>query len=117
MGAEWVVTSRLTSVEVASAVWRQVREGWLSAHQAEGMVARLFAEIESALVVEFAAEVTRMAAELICRHPLRAGDAVQLASALFFRTGVPGPMEFIAFDARLNAAARAEGLPTPAANL
>ena len=49
---------------------------------------------------------------LMLRHPLRTGDAVQLASALTMleRTGIRTGLDFISFDGRLNAAASAEGL-------
>lgn len=47
---------------------------------------------------------------LLVRHPLRAGDAIQLASALLLRRELAEPVTFAAYDDRLKAAARAEGL-------
>ena len=44
------------------------------------------------------------------RHPLRAGDAIQLASALLLRRELGEPVKFVAYDNRLKAAAKAEGL-------
>ncbi len=47
---------------------------------------------------------------LLVRHPLRAADAIQLASALLLRRELNEPVTFAAYDDRLKAAARAEGL-------
>lgn len=60
--------------------------------------------------------VCRLAIEVLRRHALRAGDAIQLASALDLRQRMTGPVEFVCFDQRLNAAARSEGLLTPSAS-
>jgi hypothetical protein len=49
--------------------------------------------------------VTRAQA-LLQRHPLRAGDAVQLASCLELRDELEDPIGLVAFDDRLIAAAR-----------
>lgn len=49
------------------------------------------------------------AARLVARHPLRAYDAMQLASALAVMEADPRT-RFACFDAQLNAAAAAEGL-------
>jgi predicted nucleic acid-binding protein len=43
------------------------------------------------------------------RHPLRAADALQLASALFLRESAGQPVLFLCFDERLVAAAKEEG--------
>ena len=47
---------------------------------------------------------------LLARHPLRAGDAIQLASALLLRRELSEAVTFAAYDDRLKAAAKAEGL-------
>jgi predicted nucleic acid-binding protein len=49
---------------------------------------------------------------LVTRRALRAGDAVQLASALYLQTRTGGKIQFVAYDMRLIEAARAEGLKT-----
>ena len=103
-------TSRLTEVEVASALMRRWREGSFGTAERDRALAALVADLGSLTIVELAPLVTSRARRLLERHPLRAGDAVQLASCLVLRDATSGPVAFAAFDGRLNEAARAEGL-------
>jgi len=58
-------------------------------------------------------ELRRDAGRLVRIHPLRAGDALQLAAALTWASS-PLAGEIVAFDERLRDAARLEGLtPVP----
>jgi hypothetical protein len=50
------------------------------------------------------------AVALLIRHQLRASDAVQLASCLHLRRLASTEVRLLAYDNRLNDAARAEGL-------
>lgn len=50
------------------------------------------------------------ARSLLLRHPLRAGDAIQLASCLYLQRELAQPVPFIGFDDRRVEAARCEGL-------
>jgi predicted nucleic acid-binding protein len=59
-------------------------------------------------VLPLAAQILRRARQVIERHALRAGDAVQLASALSLAASLP--TEFASADERLSQAARREGL-------
>jgi hypothetical protein len=61
-------------------------------------------------VVELSTPVGTRARALLARHPLRVGDAIQLASALLLRRELEEGVSFTAYDGRLNAAAKAEGL-------
>ena len=61
-------------------------------------------------MVEVTPDITAEARALILRHPLRAGDAIQLASCLYLQRELREPVPFVAFDQRLLGAARAEGL-------
>ncbi len=54
-------------------------------------------------------EILRTAARSLARQPLRAYDAVQLASALAARAADPSLTLFACFDETLARAARAEG--------
>jgi hypothetical protein len=54
-------------------------------------------------------EITIDARALLLRHPLRASDAIQLASCLYLRRELNQPVPFVAFDQRLLEAARGEG--------
>jgi predicted nucleic acid-binding protein len=66
------------------------------------------------MVIELSEMINRRAEDLLLAHPLRAYDAVQLASALdtaafFAAVGLAAPI-FVSADRRLLAAAEAEGL-------
>ena len=103
-------TSRLTEVEIASALMRRWREGSFGAAARDRALAALAADLEALTIVEVAPPVTGRARALLERHPLRAGDALQLASCLLLRDSTGGGVAFAAFDDRLCQAARAEGL-------
>jgi predicted nucleic acid-binding protein len=105
-----VATSRLSEVEVASALVRCTREGGIASADGERAIARLSDDLAAVHVVELIPEVTARARSLLRQHPLRAADAVQLASCLFLGDELAEAVPFVAFDARLRAAARAERL-------
>src|SRR5688500_16622682 len=73
-------TSRLSAVEIVSALVRRSREGALSEAERDRAMAALEADIAAILVVELTPEIATRAQALLQRHPLRAGDAIQLAS-------------------------------------
>lgn len=104
-------TSRLSEVEVASALVRRAREGAFPIEERDRGLAALEADFGGLLVVELIPEITAAARMLLLRHHLRAGDAVQLASCLYLQRELAEPVPFIAFDDRLGRAARREGLP------
>lgn len=107
----------MTLVEVASALARRGRAGDLSADDAARLAAALEADASRLLLVEFTRRVEIRARSLIAAHPLRAGDAVQLASCLHLRDRTGDEMEFIGYDVPMNRAARAEGLRTRGAKI
>ncbi len=108
-----VVVSDLAYVEFHSAVARRRRDGVLAATEAAAVVARFRREWTDRARVAVSRDVLERAAELLYLHPLRALDALQLASALLVAAGAPEPPRFGAADLRLRAAARAEGLVAP----
>ena len=77
-----VVVARLSDVEVVSAFARLTRERAMSATQRDRAVSAFIADLAAWTVVEMNSEVTRAARRLLLRHTLRAGDAIQLGSAL-----------------------------------
>jgi predicted nucleic acid-binding protein len=108
------VVSRLTEIEVASAFGRSVRAGILSSEEGERALASLRADVARWQVVELTGEVVTEAVRLLSRHPLRAADAIQLGSALVFTQAMGQDLDgFVAFDQRLEDAARAERLAVP----
>jgi predicted nucleic acid-binding protein len=116
------LTSRVTMVEVWSALARRRREVSISPqHHSEA----LDAFREDCLIryrfVEFDLPVIESAGQLLERYPLRAYDAVQLASALaasrvLAEASLPLPV-FLSADDHLLAVADAEGLLTDNPNL
>jgi predicted nucleic acid-binding protein len=112
LAADVPATSRLSAVEIASAVARRVREGVLSGEDRDRILAALDGDMTAMLVVEITAAVITSAQRLLQRYPLRAGDAIQLASCLHLQEHVEDDLTFVGFDDRLLAAARAERLKT-----
>ena len=112
-----VAVAQITSVEIISGLARQAREGLISALEMQKL--RLLVGTHIALeyaIVEFEPSVVQRAEDLLLAHPLRAYDAVQLASTLDLRarlsaTGLAAPI-FVSADRRLLAAAETEGLLT-----
>lgn len=111
-----VATSRLSEVEIASALARRCREGTLRRRDLDRALAALHTDIGSIALVELVTEVVQAAIALLARHPLRTGDSVQLASCLYLRRQLAEEVRLLAYDARLNEAARAEGLTLVAAD-
>lgn len=124
-GTEWVrdlaapdagnllLTARITMVEFYSALARRRREGAVPTN-AIRVAARAFTKHSASEYdfVELTMEVVQVARELLERHPLRAYDAVQLASALVANQVLSAnglsSLIFVSADARLNRAADAE---------
>jgi predicted nucleic acid-binding protein len=103
-------TARLSAVEVASALARRCREGAFSVAERDRALTALEDDLSALRVVELSRPVVAEARVLLVRHPLRADDAIQLASALLLRRELAEPVTFAAYDDRLKSAARAEGL-------
>lgn len=106
-----VVVSRLSEVEVISAFSRLARAGLWGGDERDRASAAFTRDLVEWHVVELPVEVISRARILLGRHPIRAGDAIQLASAQYFQQMLARPLElFVAFDDRLIDAARGEGL-------
>ena len=103
-------TSRLSAVEIASALARRCREGVFVVKERDRALGALEADFSALFVVELSAPVVAAAQALLVRHPLRAGDAIQLASALLLRRELNEEVSFAAYDDRVKAAAKAEAL-------
>jgi uncharacterized protein len=112
LNAEAVAVSRISDVEVPSAFARLVRERRLSSRARRRALQAFVGDVGAWHVVEVTAAVTALARDLLLRHDLRSGEAIQLASALWLRQAVP-LAGFVAFDTRLGSAARAEQFAMP----
>lgn len=102
--------SRLSEVEVASALVRRAREGAFTVAERDRALASLANDFAALIIVEFTPEIAIAARALLVSHRLRAGDAVQLASCLYLQREMRESLPFVVFDDRLGEAARHEGL-------
>jgi hypothetical protein len=117
-----VFISQLALPEVFAAFSRKEREGVLTQAQVRQLrqdFARDFSSLFAPVVVSL--DVLRTAADLTTRHPLRAYDAVQLATALIVNaehiTNNLPPIVFVSADNQLCQAAQLEGLKVENPNL
>jgi predicted nucleic acid-binding protein len=101
-------TATLTEVEVRSALQRLVREGRLDIAQAQRLTQRVTQHFTRRYqVIRVTRTIVAQAGLVLERHPLRAYDAVQLASALVLGTE---DAVFVTWDVRLARAAVSNGL-------
>ena len=114
--ADPAAASRLSEVEVASALVRRARQGAFTVEERDRALASLADDFGTLIIVEFTPEITAAARALLLRRRLRAGDAVQLASCLYLQREMRQPLPFVAFDDRLAEAARHEGLTVVSAS-
>ena len=101
--------SRLSEVEVASALARRTRTGECSVEARDAALVTLAKDMDSFLVVELTPAVTRRAALLLNAYSLRAADAVQLGSFLHLQEKLGLDIPFVVFDTRLADAAAETG--------
>lgn len=110
-----LLTSRLAIVEMISAFTRRLRDGSLT-RQEFMKVRDAFREdcLSEYQIMPPTLDIVDLACSLLERHPLRAYDAVHLATALsahlFLHKWGYRDLVFLSSDERLNRAASAEGL-------
>lgn len=127
IGSRWVQTitapptsnlllvSRITRVEVLSALARLQRDGNIDPSKMTTTL-NLFQYdwTYEYQVIELDQHITELTGQLVQRYPLRAYDSVQLASALslhpFFSRIDPQIYKFVCADDRLLTVAQAEGM-------
>lgn len=104
--------ARITWVEVLSAVARRQREGTLGSAQVAAIIAAFRFHLDTQYqVIELDQALCEAAGQLLLTYPLRAYDAVQLASGLQLQSTFAS-LVFLTADTRLIAIAQAEGLMT-----
>ncbi len=112
-----VITTKLSVAEVLSAMNRRRREANITATEYAKFSGDFLSFVETDYeMVELSDAVLLEAQRRLETHPLRAGDAIQLASALLANAQLQSvefpALIFLASDARLLTAAQSEGLPT-----
>jgi uncharacterized protein len=109
--------SRITWVEVLSALARREREGSLTPTDRTLIIQRFRSDLNNQYqVIELDAKLAETAGQLVEQYPLRAYDAVQLASVNriqpAFATEQSTSLIFLTSDDRLSAVAQSLGLLT-----
>lgn len=105
-----MATSRITEIEIASALNRRGREGSITEDDRDRALSALGNDLRSLFIVELTPSVHRKSLILLRRYPLRAADSLQLASCLEIAEQLGLPVRLVAFDVRLRDAAHGEGL-------
>jgi predicted nucleic acid-binding protein len=105
-----LAASGLAIVEVPAALFRRARAGEVAMAEAQTHAAEVARDLDQMYVVEARKAVLDCARDLVERHPLRAYDAVQLASALRIVHSTAASVTFVCADRGLAGAATAESL-------
>jgi predicted nucleic acid-binding protein len=124
-GSEWarhvlsqlppMAIAEITIVEAAAALARRWRMGEITAEEYRFAKHVFLEETRWARVVSARRSAVEWATDLIDRHPLRAYDALQVATALELNRALEAEgfsLTFVSADDRLCAAAEHEGLTT-----
>lgn len=107
------VVSAVLPVEVRSALRRRVAEKTLDEKRVPAILKRFAADRPFWTVVEVSGEVLAAAETLSAAHPLRALDAIHVASAQLFAARTASPkLIFVSADLRQTTAAAALGMAT-----
>lgn len=109
LGNPQIVVWHGTPVELESAIARRLREGHLSDSQALEAREKLALLSAAWIEVEPTDTVRTRAIRVVRTHPLRTGDAFQLAAALVVTGENPVGHQFLTGDTRLALAAQTEG--------
>jgi uncharacterized protein len=112
-----LIIARITWVEVLSALARRQRDGSLSAPDVDLIIQRFRFDLNNQYqVVELDRTLAESAGQLVNQYPLRAYDAIQLASVLriqpTFATATSTSLVFLTADDRLLTIAQTAGLLT-----
>jgi len=104
-----VMVWTMSKVEVFSALCRRLREGSLKEDVFDSAKKRMNDFFDMASEVISVPKVKDRAQRLLQVHPLRAADAMQLASVLVATQEDPSKAPMMSFDERLIQAAKREG--------
>lgn len=107
------VVSAVLPVEVRSAVRRRVAEKTLDGKRVPAILKRFAADRAFWTVIEVSGEVLATAETLSAAHPLRALDAIHVASAKLFAGRIASPaFTFVSADIQQTTAVAALGINT-----
>ena len=107
------VVSAVLPVEIRSALRRRVAEGTLDESRVAAILKRFTADRPFWTFIEVSREVLTAAESLSAAHPLRALDAIHVASAQLFAVRIGSrPFTFVSADVRQTTAAAALRMDT-----
>ena len=127
-GSEWVESifeptaentvhlAQIGTVEVAAALSKKVRTRELTPEEYEAELLSFLADVqnEEYEIIQLSSQIVDLAVDLTKRYPLRAYDAVHLATAIITNADLLAatlpPLIFISADSVLCGVARGEGL-------
>jgi predicted nucleic acid-binding protein len=109
---EPIGTAKIAYAEIFWGLARRRRASELSESDYSLACQRFETDWSFYLRVDLLDEILSLARKLIERYPLRAFDAIHLASAMTLGRAVEETVTFVAADTRLLHAAEGEGLPT-----
>ena len=109
-GARVITTSKLAYPEILSAFMRKHRAGEIERKLLETIIGQFEADWDKFFVVEFHDELMKPVRVLIEKHFLKGADTIHLSSALWLEQATKLKLTFVASDAGLLNAARAENL-------
>jgi len=104
-----VMVWTMSKVEAFSALCRRLREGSMKEHVFDSAKKRMNSFFDMTFEVISVPKVKDRALRLLQAHPLRAADAMQLASILVATQEDPSKVPIMTFDDRLIQAAKREG--------
>lgn len=104
-----VLVWTMSKIEVFSALCRRFREGALKEGDFDSAGKRMNDFFNISFEIVAISKVKARALRLLQVHPLRAADALQLASALIVTQEDPSKLTIMCFDQRLALAAKIEG--------
>jgi predicted nucleic acid-binding protein len=108
--AQPACTGLLTLPEVAAAISRAARLGWIEMSESQRAISLFHGEWEQFGRLPISEATVRRAGELACRHDLRGYDSVHLACALLYQDGLGLQVTLATYDRTLWEAASGEGL-------
>jgi predicted nucleic acid-binding protein len=115
--AEGIGTSVISRAEVAAALAKSVRIGFLSREEASAALQVFRAQWVDLVRLQLTEVVIARADTLAWEHGLRGYDAVHLAAALFWQETMSEPVRLATFDHQLWQAATTAGMIAWPANL
>jgi predicted nucleic acid-binding protein len=105
-----IATGIITRAELAAAIHRAGRLGWINAVESAAALSLFRAEWDLLGRLPVSEATVRRADELAGRHGLRGFDAIHLACALLFQEALGEAVTMATYDRLLWQAASAEGL-------